>query len=170
MRAHWGIAIALVATLFVFWLMRATPAGFEIKISGLNPRAARYSGIDVNRRQMSAVLLGGGLAALAGLCAVLGVQHRMMEGISGGVGFIGVVVALLARLNPLLVIPTALLYGGLEVGGSAMQRQTGLPTSVVLILQSLVVLLILAGDLLRYYRINLPGRRKTRSQLAEEQP
>jgi len=169
MRAHWGIAIALVATLFVFWLMRATPAGFEIKIAGLNPRAARYSGVDVNRRQMSAVLLGGGLAALAGLCAVLGVQHRMMEGISGGVGFIGVVVALLARLNPLLVVPTAMLYGGLEVGGSAMQRQTGLPTSVVLILQSLVVLLILAGDLLRYYRIALPGVRKARRQLAEEQ-
>lgn len=168
MRAHWGIAIALVATLFVFWLMRATPAGFEIKIAGLNPRAARYSGVDVNRRQMGAVLLGGGLAALAGLCAVLSVQHRLMEGISGGGGFIGVVVALLARLNPLLVIPTAILYGGLEVGGSAMQRQTGLPTSVVLILQSLVVLLILAGDLLRYYRINLPGGRKSRSHLAEE--
>ena len=168
MRAHWGIAIALVATLFVFWLLRATPAGYEIKVAGLNLRAARYGGIDVNRRQMGAIFLGGGLAALAGLCAVLGVQHRLMEGISGGVGFIGVVVALLARLNPLLVIPTAILYGGLEVGGSAMQRQTGLPTSVVLILQSLVVLLILAGDMLRYYRLRIPGLNKRRCQLAED--
>jgi len=67
-------------------------------------------------------------------------------------------VALLARLNPLVVIPTAILYGGLEVGGSAMQRESGLPTSVIFILESLVVLLILAGDILRYYRINWPSR------------
>jgi simple sugar transport system permease protein len=167
MRAHWGLGIALAATLYVWWLIRSTPAGFEIIVSGLNPKAARYSGIDVGRRQMSAVLLGGGLAALAGLCAVLGVQHRLMEGLSGGVGFIGVVVALLARLNPLLVIPTAILYGGLEVGGSAMQRQTGLPTSVVLILQSLVVILILAGDILRYYRLRWPAR-AVHSSLSEE--
>ncbi|KAB8312347.1 ABC transporter permease [Erwinia endophytica] len=167
MRAHWGLGIALIATLYVWWLIRATPAGFEIIVSGLNPKAARYGGIAVGRRQMSAVLLGGGLAALAGLCAVLGVQHRLMEGLSGGVGFIGVVVALLARLNPLLVIPTAVLYGGLEVGGSAMQRQTGLPTSVVLILQSLVVILILAGDILRYYRLRWPGRTPAQ-QLSEE--
>ncbi|WP_455863484.1 ABC transporter permease [Pantoea agglomerans] len=167
MRAHWGLGIALIATLYVWWLIRATPAGFEIIVSGLNPKAARYSGIDVASRQMKAVLLGGGLAALAGLCAVLGVQHRLMEGLSGGVGFIGVVVALLARLNPLLVIPTAILYGGLEVGGSAMQRQTGLPTSVVLILQSLVVILILAGDILRYYRLRWPAR-SPHSSLTEE--
>lgn len=169
MRAHWGIALALLATLFVTWLLRATPAGYEIIVTGLNPKAARYGGINVGRRQMGAVVLGGGLAALAGLCAVLGVQHRLMDGLSGGVGFVGVVVALLARLNPLLVIPTAILYGGLEVGGSAMQRQSGLPTSVVLILQSLVVLLILAGDILRYYRLRWPGARTRTTSLTEEQ-
>jgi len=125
--------------------------------------------VDVARRQMSAVYLGGGFAALAGLCAVLGVQHRLMDGLSGGVGFIGLVIALLARLNPLMVIPTAILYGGLEVGGSAMQRQTGLPTSVVLILQSLVVLLILAGDILRYYRLRLPVRKATPDTLVEKE-
>ncbi|QKJ85330.1 Putative deoxyribose-specific ABC transporter permease protein [Paramixta manurensis] len=168
MRAHWGAAIALFATLWVWWLIRATPAGYEIIVSGLNPKAARYGGINVGKRQMSAVLLGGGLAALAGLCAVLGVQHRLMDGMSGGVGFIGVVVALLARLNPLLVIPTALLYGGLEVGGSAMQRQTGLPTSVVLILQSLLVLLIIAGDVLRYYRLRWPRQKTVQTPLTEE--
>ncbi|NIF33318.1 ABC transporter permease [Enterobacter sp. Cy-643] len=168
MKTHWGIAIAVIATLFTCWLMRSTPAGYEISLAGLNPKAARYGGVDVARRQMSAVYLGGGFAALAGLCAVLGVQHRLMDGISGGVGFIGVVVALLARLNPLLVIPTAILYGGLQVGGGAMQRETGLPTSVVLILQSLVVLMILAGDVLRYYRLRLPARALTQDALVEK--
>lgn len=158
MRVHMGLVIALVCSLFVWALIRKTPLGYEIIVSGLNPKAARYGGINVMRRQMLAVFLGGGMAALAGLCAVLGVQHRLMDGLAGGVGFVGVVVALLARLNPLMVIPTAILYGGLEVGGNAMQRDSGLPTSVIFILESLVVLLILAGDILRYYRINWPKR------------
>ncbi|KAB7894977.1 ABC transporter permease [Rouxiella sp. S1S-2] len=157
-RAHMGLLIALTCSVFVWALIRKTPMGYEIIVSGLNPKAARYGGINVIRRQMLAVFLGGGMAALAGLCAVLGVQHRLMDGLAGGVGFVGVVVALLARLNPLVVIPTAILYGGLEVGGSAMQRESGLPTSVIFILESLVVLLILAGDILRYYRINWPSR------------
>jgi ABC-type uncharacterized transport system permease subunit len=159
-RAHAGLLVALLASLVLWALIRTTSLGYEIIVSGLNPRAARYGGIEVAKRQMLAAILGGGLAALAGLCAVLGVQHRLMDGLAGGVGFLGVVVALLARLNPLAVIPTAILYGGLEVGGNAMQRESGLPTSAVLILQSLVVLLILAGDLLRYYRVVLPGSRR----------
>lgn len=166
MRAHMGLAIALICSLLVWVLIRATPIGYEMIVSGLNPRAARYSGINVIRRQMLAIFLGGGMAALAGLCAVLGVQHRLMDGLAGGVGFIGVVVALLARLNPLLVIPTAIVYGGLEVGGSAMQRHSGLPSSVIFILESLVVLLILAGDILRYYRIRWPQRRQPADAVA----
>ncbi len=164
-RAHMGLAIALVCSLLVWVLIRKTPVGYEMIVSGMNAKAARYGGINVVRRQMLAVLLGGGMAALAGLCMVLGVQHRLMDGLSGGVGFVGVIVALLARLNPLVVIPTAILYGGLQVGGSAMQRDSGLPTSVIFILESLVVLLILAGDILRYYRLRWPGR--TRPPAAE---
>ena len=157
-RAHAGLFIAVVASLLVWGVLRLTPLGFELIVSGLNPRAARYGGIPVSRRQMGAMLAGGGLAALAGFCAVLGVQHRLMDGLSGGVGFLGIVVALLARLHPLAVVPTAILYGGLQVGGNAMQRQSGLPTSAVMILESLIVLLILAGDALRHYRIVWPTR------------
>ena len=152
-KAHAGLLIALVVSVAVWLMLRFSPLGFEIVAAGLNPRAARYGGIDVGRRQMLAVCLGGGFAALAGLCSVLGVQHRLMDGLAGGVGFLGVVVALLARLHPLVVIPTAILYGGLQVGGNAMQRQSGLPTAAVLILESLIVLLILAADLLRRYEI-----------------
>jgi len=157
-RAHAGIFIALAASAAVWILIRATPTGYALIVSGLNPRAARYGGIHVGFHQMLAMALGGGLAGLAGLCNVLGVQHRLMDGLGGGVGFVGIVVALLARLSPLAVVPTAILYGGLEVGGSAMQRESGLPTSVVLILQSLIVLLILTADMMRYYRLALPGR------------
>lgn len=151
-RAHAGILLALLAALLVWMLLKKTPAGYEMIATGLNPAAARYGGIDVGRRIVLAAFLSGGLGALAGLVELLGVQHRLVDGMSGGVGFIGIVVALLARLDPLWVVPTAILYGGMTVGADAMQRATGIPSSIAFILQSLMVLLVLASALLRRYR------------------
>jgi general nucleoside transport system permease protein len=158
-RAHAGILLAIAAVFLVWMLLRKLPLGFELVVSGLNPAAARYAGIDVPRRTLLAAALSGGLAALAGLTEILGVQHRLMDGISGGVGFTGVIVALLAELNPIAVLPTALLYGGMTVGADAMQRRAGIPSSITFILQSLIVLLVLASSMLRYYRLNLPASR-----------
>ena len=95
------------------------------------------------------------MAALAGLSIVLGVQFRLLDGISEGTGFIGIVAALLGKLHPAGVVIASLLYAGMEVGADAMQRRAGLPSSVIFIVQSLIVLFILASDLLRYYRIDL---------------
>jgi len=153
-RAHAGIFIALLAAASVWALFRKMPLGYELIVTGFNPSAARYAGIDVSRLKILAAFLAGGLSALAGLTEVLGSQHRLMDGISGGVGFVGIIVALLARLNPVAVIPVALLYGGLSVGADAMQRRAGVPSSITFILQSLVVAFVLAADALRYYRIN----------------
>jgi ABC-type uncharacterized transport system permease subunit len=153
-RAHAGVLIAIAAALLIWVLLRKLPLGFELVVSGMNPVAARYAGIDVPRRTMLAATLAGGLGALAGLTEILGVQHRLMDGISGGVGFTGVIVALLSRLNPLAVLPTALLYGGMTVGADAMQRRAGIPSSITFLLQSLIVLLVLASSLLRHYRVN----------------
>jgi simple sugar transport system permease protein len=155
-RAHAGFLIALAAAALVWMLLQKMPLGYEFIVTGFNPLAARYAGIDVERRWVLAAFFAGGLGGLAGMAEVLGSQHRLMDGISGGVGFVGIVVALLARLNPLVVIPTALLYGGMSVGADAMQRRAGIPSSITFILQSLAVLLVLAFDALRYYRINLP--------------
>ncbi len=98
---------------------------------------------------------------------VLGVQHRLMDGISGGVGFVGIIVALLARLNPLAALPVALLYGGISVGADAMQRRANIPASITFILQSLIVLLILASSVLRAYKINFAALRSKRKGAAE---
>jgi ABC-type uncharacterized transport system permease subunit len=119
------------------------------------PYAARYAGIDTGRRILLAAGMAGGLGSLAGMVEVLGVQHRLMDGLSGGVGFVGIIVALLARLNPLAVLPTALLYGGMTVGADAMQRRANIPSSITFILQSLIVLLVLASSMLLRYRINI---------------
>jgi ABC-type uncharacterized transport system permease subunit len=153
-RAHAGILIALAAAGLVWMLLQKMPLGYELTVTGFNPSAARYAGINVGRRLVLAAFFAGGLGALAGTVEVLGSQHRLMDGISGGVGFVGIIVALLARLNPLAVIPTALLYGGMSVGADAMQRHASIPSSITFILQSLAVLLVLASDALRYYRFH----------------
>jgi ABC-type uncharacterized transport system permease subunit len=154
-RAHAGILLALLATLLVWMLLRKTPLGYELIVSGLSPSAARYGGINVGIRLVLAAFLAGGLGALAGTVEVLGEQHRLMDGISGGVGFTGIIVALLAKLNPLAVIPAAALYGGMTVGANAMQRRAGIPSSITFILQSLIVLMVLASDIFRRYRVKL---------------
>ncbi len=154
-RAHAGILLALLAVLLVWMLLRKTPLGYELIVSGLSPSAARYAGINVGGRLVLAAFLAGGLGALAGTVEVLGEQHRLMDGISGGVGFTGIIVALLAKLNPLAVIPAAALYGGMTVGANAMQRRAGIPSSITFILQSLIVLMVLASDIFRRYRVKL---------------
>ena len=152
-RAHAGILMALAAAALVWILLKKMPLGYELIVTGFNPSAARYAGINVARRLALAAFFAGGLGALAGTVEVLGSQHRLMDGISGGVGFVGIIVALLARLDPIAVIPTALLYGGMSVGADAMQRRSNIPSSLTFILQSLAVLLVLTSDVLRYYRI-----------------
>jgi simple sugar transport system permease protein len=152
-RAHAGILLAVAAAALVWVLLKKMPLGYELIVTGFNPLAARYAGIDVAKRLVLAAFFAGGLGALAGTVEVLGSQHRLMDGISGGVGFVGIIVALLARLDPIAVVPTALLYGGMSVGADAMQRRANIPSSITFILQSLAVLLVLISDVLRYYRI-----------------
>jgi ABC-type uncharacterized transport system permease subunit len=167
-RAHAGILIAIAAAILVWMLLRKVTLGYELIVTGFNPFAARYAGIDVPRRLELAAFFAGGLGGLAGMVEVLGSQHRVMDGISGGVGFVGIVVALLARLNPVAVIPTALLYGGMSVGADAMQRRADIPSSTTFILESLAVLLVLAFDALRYYRLNPAFWRSAAPAAAEE--
>jgi len=168
-RAHAGILIAIAAAILVWMLLQKMPLGYELIVTGFNASAARYAGIDVGRRILLAAFFAGGLGGLAGMVEVLGSQHRVMDGISGGVGFVGIIVALLARLNPVAVIPTALLYGGMSVGADAMQRRVSIPSSITFILQSLAVLLVSAFDALRYYKINFSVfSRRTPPPVAEE--
>ncbi|MFN8458419.1 MAG: hypothetical protein U0401_27825 [Anaerolineae bacterium] len=153
-RTHAGILAALAAAFVVWLILRKTPLGYELIVSGLSARAARYGGINVGNRLILASFIAGGLAALAGLGIVLGVQYRLLDGIAEGTGFVGIVAALLGKLHPAGVVIAAILYAGMEIGADAMQRRAGLPSSVIFIVQSLIVLFILASDLLRYYRLN----------------
>jgi simple sugar transport system permease protein len=167
-RAHAGILLAIAAAILVAALLQKTSIGYDLIVTGFNARAARYAGIPISRDTILAAFIAGGFGGLAGLAEVLGSQHRLMEGIGGGIGFLGIIVALLARLNPIAVVPTAILYGGMSVGADAMQRRAAIPSSITFILESLIVLFALAFDALRFYRINFSAGRATPS--APHQP
>jgi simple sugar transport system permease protein len=154
-RAHAGILIALALAAFIYILFEKTYVGYELIAAGLNARAARYGGVDVGRRVLQAALLAGGLAGLAGAIDILGVHHRLLDGLSQGTGFIGIVAALLGRMTVLGSVAASFLYSALTVGAEVTQRHTGLPSAVVQVVQALIVLCLLGVEILRTHRLTL---------------
>jgi simple sugar transport system permease protein len=137
------LGVLLAAAMWVF-LMRTRP-GFKLRAAGANPVAARVSGrINVGRVMAIALLGSGALAGLAGAAEVCGVTFALYEHLSPGYGYSAIAVALLARLNPLAVIPTALFFGFLEAGASALQRSAGIPSVTVYAVEGLVILGVVA--------------------------
>jgi ABC-type uncharacterized transport system permease subunit len=146
-RLHWGLLLALAAAPLLWWILRQTAVGFRIRAAGANPDAAHVAGtIDVTTVRRRAFLASGALAGLAGAIELTGVTFALYENLSPGYGFTAIAVALLARLHPLLVVLTALLFGGLESGALAMQRDAGIPAVTVFIVEGGLILLALAGN------------------------
>lgn len=144
---HTGTLIAVVLAVIVYIFLWRTTIGYRIRAVGLNPDAARFSGINVPFNQALSLTLAGGFAGIAGAVEVLGVQHRLLEGITSGYGFSGIVAALFGGLHPLGTIPAALLFGGLLVGGDKMQRAVQVPNSLIDAILGLVVLFVVGSAL-----------------------
>lgn len=143
---HSGALIAVALSILVYILLWRTTIGFRIRAVGLNPQAARYAGINMPLYQALSLVLAGAFAGLAGAIEVLGVHHRMVDGLSGGYGFSGIVTALFGRLHPLGAIPASILFGGLLVGADKMQRATQVPTAFISALSGLVVLFVVGSE------------------------
>ena len=143
--AHAGILIALVAAAALSLVIWRTPFGFSVRVSGSSRRSAAYAGFSTRGVTWSVMLISGALAGLAGAVEVLGVQHRLIEGFSLGFGFKAVTVALLGALEPLAVAPAALFVGMLEAGAQSMQRQIGVPSALVVVVEGVTMLLVLAA-------------------------
>jgi simple sugar transport system permease protein len=149
-RLHVGFALAILCGIALWWMLRSTASGFRLRAVGANPFAAASAGrIDVARTTTRAFLLSGALAGLAGAVEVLGVTYALYENLSPGYGYTAIAVALLANLNPAGVILSGILFGALEAGAGAMQRDAGVPAVLVSVLEALLVLLILGGAWLR---------------------
>jgi ABC-type uncharacterized transport system permease subunit len=144
---HSGAIIALVLAILVYIFLWRTTIGYRIRAVGLNPKASRYAGIPVPFYQALSLILGGAFAGLAGAIEVMGVQHRMLEGLSGGYGFTGIVAALFGNLHPLGAIPASILFGGLLVGADQMQRTVQVPSALIDTLSGLVVLLVVGSKI-----------------------
>lgn len=147
-RLHAGVLIAIVAAIFVYVLLQKTTLGYKIKAVGYGPKAANYAGINTYRNILIVMFLSGGLAGLAGMGEVCGVQHLLMLEISPGYGYTAILVALLARLNPIATIAASFLFAGLINGSVSMQRGAGVPSTLVLIIQAVVVLFVLVSEYL----------------------
>ena len=146
-RLHLGFLIAISVAFLVYFITRHTTIGYEMKISGLNDRAAYCTGLNVMKSVLFSAFLSGGLAGLAGMNELLGVQYRLLEGLSGGKGYTAILIALLAKNHPLKVIVVSLLFATLQVGASTMQRQMAIPASIVSIITGFIVLMVLSKDL-----------------------
>lgn len=157
LRLHWGFALALVAAVFVSWLLFRSTLGFEFRAVGLNPSAARYAGMSISRTLILTMAICGGLAGLAGATEILGVNKALTPGFSPGYGFDGIAVALLGGSSPLGVVLSAILFGVLRAGATPMQSATGIPIDLVVVIQALVIMFVAAPRLIReIYRIKVP--------------
>ena len=149
-RLHAGIVVALVAAAALWYGLRHTAAGFRVRAAGANPHAAASAGrVAVARTTAGAFLVSGALAGLAGASEVAGVTYALYENLSPGYGYTAIAVALLARLDPRWVVPSGILFGALEAGGSAMQRDAGVPAALVDVAEATVILAVLVVERVR---------------------
>jgi simple sugar transport system permease protein len=145
---HWGLVFGLVFCVAMHGLVRYTTYGFALRIVGGNPRAARLAGLPVARLVLTACALGGAAAGLAGAVEVAAVHGSANASLIAGYGYAGIVVAFIARQNPLAIVPVAVLVGGLSASGGMLQRRLDLPDATVLVLQGIAFMLILGSEAL----------------------
>lgn len=152
-RLHFGFIIALIMVVLVWLLLKKTRLGFNMRASGMAKDAAFFSGIDVNKTMLISALISGGIAGIAGAVEVGGIHYHLIEALSGGLGYSGIIVATLSSLNPLGVLPSALFIGLIDTGSQTLSRAMGVPVHLGDIVQALLLLVILGTFLFQNYRI-----------------
>jgi simple sugar transport system permease protein len=145
---HWGLAAGIVIAIALHILMTRTTFGFAARITGGNPRAALAQGLPVGKLILACTAIAGACAGLAGFYEVAAIQGRANASLAAGYGFTGILVAFLARHNPVAVIFVAILFGGLVASGGLIQRRMDLPDATVLVLQGLIFLVLLTSETL----------------------
>lgn len=155
MRLHGGFIIALVASLLVHVLMARTTLGLKIKAVGENASAAHHAGIGVARVMIGVGLLSGALAGIAGASEVAGLKGYLTSDMSRGLGYAGIVVAMVAMLQPLAIVPAAIFIAGVFVGADTMSRTVGVSNYIADLIVSLALLCVLVSGLFVRFRIRV---------------
>jgi simple sugar transport system permease protein len=154
-RLHWGFFIAILMAVLAWYFLYKTTWGYSLRTTGFNPSAAEYAGIRPKRMYVLSMVLGGGMAGLAGILEVQGLVVPVMPvNFAAGYGFDAIAVSLLAGNNPLAIIPAALIFGVLRVGGDFLQMRAGLSVHIVSIFRALILLFVAAPAIVRgLYRL-----------------
>ena len=162
-RIHYATLLIAVSTVVVLGvLIYKTRFGYEVRVIGENPQAAKYSGIDFFKTTLMIMLISGGVAGMAGVGEAAGIHHYLSypESISSGYGFTAIIVAWLAKLNPFYVILSAFFFAGILVGGDAIQISLGLPAATVQIFNGTLLVFLIMGEFFLKNRVALQWRVK----------
>ncbi|MFP5077841.1 ABC transporter permease [Rhizobium sp. YIM 134829] len=143
---HWGLAAGIILAIGLHVLMTRTTYGFAARMTGGNPRAAQAQGLPVGFLLVSACVIAGACAGLAGFYEVAAIHGQANASLVAGYGFTGILVAFLARQTPIAIIPVAILFGALAAAGGIIQRRMGLPDATVLVLQGLIFVVLLTSE------------------------
>ncbi len=155
LTVHLGLILGLLAAVGVWFILYRSKWGYEIRLIGDNPQAARYAGVPMVRNTVLVMMLSGGLAGLAGMSEISGVVHRLQGAISPGYGFTGIIVAWLAKLNPFAVLLVSLLFGSLILAGREIQ-----PSGIPKLIQGIILFMLIASEVLLRYRVRVVRRQE----------
>ena len=145
---HWGLAVGVILAIVLQILLTRTTFGFAVRVAGGNARAALAQGLPVGKLIVICCMIAGGCAGLAGFFEVAAIQGRANASLVAGYGFTGILVAFLARHNPIAIIPVAIMFGGIVASGGLIQRRMDLPDATVLVLQGLTFVVLLTSETL----------------------
>lgn len=154
---HWGVVTAFLAVIGAYMLLSRHMLGFQIRVAGQSPRAARFAGVNPNRLIAICMGISGALAGLAGLFEVAGPGGQITAGLGVGYGFTAIIVAFLGRLHPLGILLAGLLMALTYIGGELAQLSLGLPLAAIQAFQGMLLFFLLALDLLTNFRIRIGG-------------
>ncbi|MGC9021261.1 MAG: ABC transporter permease [Candidatus Methanodesulfokora sp.] len=155
-RIHYTtLAIAIASLILVYLLMNRTSFGYELKVVGDNPMAARFAGINISRVILISMMISGGLAGIAGVGEIAGIQHRLRPGFSVGYGYTAIIIAWLGGLNPIAVLISTLFFSGILVGGSYIQISFRMPVGVINMFNGIILLFLLATEVFLNYSIRI---------------
>ena len=153
LTVHLGLVFGLLASIVVWFILKRSRWGYEIRLIGDNPKAARYAGINIARNTILIMMLSGGLAGLAGMSEVAGVVHRLQGAISPGYGFTAIIVAYLAKFNPFGVVVASILFGALILAGREIQ-----PSGIPSMIQGIILFTLIASEVLLRYQVRIERR------------
>jgi simple sugar transport system permease protein len=153
--AYGGLLLLCLTAVIVFIILRYTKLGFELKIVGENIEIARYAGINLSKVVTVGGFIAGGIAGIGGLTIVSGIIGRLRPRASPGYGYTAIIVVLLSALNPWLIIPVSIFFGGLFVAGDILQATLRIPGAAVEMYQALIFLFIVIGEFMKRYKITI---------------